>query len=312
MVAQVENVKQLISESLKTQSQEFLDLTNHVVGLLSSETGRVHDFEITGRLIQARPQFEAIVVGDLHGDLETLALILQTSDFLQKLQQGRRSILFFLGDYGDRGILSPEVYYVILKLKASFPSHVVLMRGNHEGPDDLQASPHDLPTYLHAKFGEQWSQIYSGLKRLNDQLYTSVIVEDSCVLLHGGVPSRARSLDDLAYAHVKHPQESHLEEILWSDPEEGIKGTRPSPRGAGRLFGQDVTEKFLRMLKVNVLIRGHEPAEPGYKINHGGKVLTLFSRKGEPYFNSSGAFLQFDLTEKIRDAFQLEHCVRQL
>ncbi len=48
------------------------------------------------------------------------------------------------------------------------------------------------------------------------------------------------------------------------------------------------------------------------KINHAGKILTLFSRKGEPYFNSSGAFLQFDLTEKIRDAFQLERSVKQL
>lgn len=312
MPTQVESVKQLIKESLKAEFQEFLEVTDHVVSLLSSETGRVDDFEVTGRLIQAHRQFEAIILGDLHGDLETLALILETSEFLQKAQQGQRSVLFFLGDYGDRGILSPEVYYVILKLKASFPNHVVLMRGNHEGPDDLQASPHDLPTYLHARFGVHWSEIHTGLKRLYGQLYTSVVIEDSCVLLHGGVPSRAKSLDDLAYAHIRHPQESHLEEILWSDPEEGMKGTCPSPRGAGKLFGQDVTEKFLEMLKVNVLVRGHEPAEPGYKINHAGKVLTLFSRKGEPYFNSCGAFLQFDTTERIRDAFQLERFVRTL
>jgi len=312
MPTEAQDVKQLIRESLKADFQEFLDLTDHVVSLLRSETDRFNSMEITGRLIQARPQFEAIVVGDLHGDLDTLALILETSEFLQKAQRDQRSVLFFLGDYGDRGILSPEVYYAVLKLKASFPSHVVLMRGNHEGPDDLLASPHDLPTYLRAKFGARWSEIYTGLKRLYPQLYTSVIIEDSYVLLHGGVPSRAKSLDDLAYAHTKHPQESHLEEILWSDPQESMKGTCPSPRGAGKLFGQDVTEKFLGMLKVNILIRGHEPAEPGYKINHAGKVLTLFSRKGEPYFNTRGAFLQFNTTERIRDAFQLERFVKQL
>lgn len=312
MSTRIADVKQLIKESLKADFNELLVLTSQVASLLSSETGRVEDFEITGRLIQARPRFEAIVVGDLHGDLETLALILEKSMFLQKAQRRERSLLFFLGDYGDRGMLSPEVYYVVLKLKASFPSHVVLMRGNHEGPDDLQASPHDLPTYLRAKFGTNWPDVYAGLQRLYAQLYTAVVIEDSCVLLHGGVPSRAKSLDDLAYAHIKHPRESHLEEILWSDPEEGMNGTRPSPRGAGRLFGQDVTEKFLRMLHVNILIRGHEPAELGYKINHAGKVLTLFSRKGEPYFNSQGAFLQFNATEKIQDAFQLEGYVNQL
>jgi protein phosphatase len=61
-----------------------------------------------------------------------------------------------------------------------------------------------------------------------------------------------------------------------------------------------------------VLIRGHEPADAGFKINHAGRVLTIFSRKGEPYFNSQGSFLQLDLTERISDAFQLERFVRQL
>ena len=122
----------------------------------------------------------------------------------------------------------------------------------------------------------------------------------------------AKSLEDLAYAHTKHPNESHLEEILWSDPEEGLKGTCPSPRGAGRLFGQDITERFLRILNSNVFIRGHEPADVGFKINHGGRILTLFSRRGEPYYNSQGAFLQFDLAEKIESAFQLRRFVKQL
>ncbi|MFX1301640.1 MAG: serine/threonine protein phosphatase, partial [Promethearchaeota archaeon] len=59
-------------------------------------------------------------------------------------------------------------------------------------------------------------------------------------------------------------------------------------------------------------IRGHEPADVGYKINHDGRVLTLFSRKGEPYFNSQGAFLQLNLADKIEDAFQLKRFMKQL
>jgi len=103
-----------------------------------------------------------------------------------------------------------------------------------------------------------------------------------------------------------------LEEILWSDPEEGIIGTYPSPRGAGKLFGEDVTAKFLRMLNVKVLIRGHEPSEAGYKINHHGKILTLFSRKGEPYFNNQAAYLQLDLTAKVGSAYQLKDSLSSL
>jgi len=150
------------------------------------------------------------------------------------------------------------------------------------------------------------------LKDLFNHLYTGVIIKDRCVMLHGGVPSKAKSLDDVANAHLKHPKESHLEEILWSDPEEGINGTYPSPRGAGRLFGQDITIKFLKMLNVNILIRGHEPADQGYKINHSGRVLTLFSRKGEPYFNRQAAYLTMDLSSPVGDAFQLKPFMRHL
>jgi len=311
MSPRLEDLDQLVDTALKVSLQEFVQLTNNVVELLSNETGLVGNLKINGRLVELPPKGEITVIGDLHGDLESLTQILKISDFLKKSQRGEQPVLIYLGDYGDRGLYSPEVYYVVLKLKVSFPENVVLMRGNHEGPDDLLAYPHDLPSHLHNRFGEKWSVAYLKLKELFNQLYNAVIVSHRCILLHGGVPSQARSLDDLAYAHLKHPGESHLEEILWSDPEEGIVGTYPSPRGAGNLFGEDVTMKFLETLNVDFLIRGHEPSDEGYKINHSGRVLTLFSRKGEPYFNSKAAFLQFELADSVRDVFELKRFVRQ-
>ncbi len=312
MASSLKNVQKLAAKSSEASLNEFVQLTTQVTTLLRNETGRVGSMTATGRLIRAPPEGEGIVVGDLHGDLETLLNILKASEFLQKADRNEHSLLVFLGDYGDRGIFSAEVYYIVLALKANFPEHVVLMRGNHEGPEDLLASPHDLPNHLQNRFGENWSEAYLKLKELFGHLYTGVVVGDRCILLHGGVPSAARAFGDVAYAHAKHPRESHLEEILWSDPEEGLKGTCPSPRGAGKLFGQDVTENFLKMMNVKVLIRGHEPADVGYKINHDGRVLTLFSRRGEPYFNNQGAFLKFTLAEKIEDAFQLKCFVKQV
>jgi protein phosphatase len=312
MAAQAKNVQELVKASLKANLDEFLQLTDNTVSLLRKEPNQGRTWRTTGRLIEMPTEGEAIVVGDLHGDLETLTQILDVSEFFQKAQNGKPSMLVFLGDYGDRGILSPEVYHVVMTLKTSFPERVILLRGNHEGPDDLLASPHDLPIHLHNKFGERSTEAYAKLKQLFSQLHTAVTIGESYILLHGGVPSQAKSRDDLAYAHVKHPRENYLEEILWSDPEESLKGTYPSPRGAGKLFGQDVTERFLKMMNAAILIRGHEPADTGFKINHAGRILTIFSRKGEPYFNSQGAFLQLDLTERIRDASELKRFVRQL
>jgi len=84
-----------------------------------------------------------------------------------------------------------------------------------------------------------------------------------------------------------------------------IKGVCTSPRGAGKLFGENVTNEVLRRFNTKILIRGHEPCEEGFKIDNNGKVLTLFSRKGPPYFNSYGAYLDVELSEKIENAEQL-------
>ncbi|MFQ5758051.1 MAG: metallophosphoesterase family protein [Candidatus Bathyarchaeia archaeon] len=301
----------LFDMAMKMEVDEFLQLVKDITQVLDNESGRVGSLKITGKLVSIPPVGEAIVVGDIHGDLQSLMYILKHSGFVEKAEKAENVFIVFLGDYGDRGPYSPEVYYVVLKLKQLFPEHVVLMRGNHEGPDDLLAYPHDLSTHLHRKFGEASSDAYKELRRFFDCLYNAVLIEDRYIILHGGVPSQASAIEDLAYAHMKHPGERHLEEILWSDPHEGIKGTYTSPRGAGRLFGEDVTDKLLKMLHVKVLIRGHEPSDEGFKINHSGKVVTLFSRRGPPYHNTYGAYLKLNLSDEVEDARQLTNCIHK-
>jgi hypothetical protein len=301
----VVTVSNLVKLAEEANVEEFLQLTKKAVQFLATENGRVGKLHIAGKLIEAPPMGEAFVVGDLHGDIESLTQFLEDSNFLRKVRSDEDALLIFLGDYGDRGSCSPEVYYVVLKLKEMFPEHVILMRGNHEGPDDLLASPHDLPTQLTRKFHDRGSEVYMKLRELFNHLYTGVFVKDRYVFLHGGAPSQATSINDIAFAHEKHSRERHLEEILWNDPWEGIKGTIASPRGAGRLFGEDITQKLLKMLGVKALIRGHESCEKGYKTNHNGKVITIFSRKGPPYRNKFGAFLRLDLSQKVETPKQL-------
>lgn len=302
----IENLDNLAKKAVEADIDEFVKLVEAVTELQANEHGRVGSIRVTGRLVNLMPEGEAVIVGDIHGDLESLVHILKVTDFIERVEKGEQCLLVFLGDYGDRGVHSPEVYYIVLRLKRTFPKNVVLMRGNHEGPEDILAYPHDLPNHLYMKFGENSSLVYVDLRKLFDGLHNAVLVEERYVLLHGGVPTHAKTLDDLAYAHEKHPRETHLEEILWSDPWEGLTGTCASPRGAGKLFGENETRRFLDMLNVKVLIRGHEPSQEGFKISHNGKILTLFSRRGPPYFNEQAAYLQLDLSYKAEDAFQLK------
>mgnify|MGYP000271122659 CR=1 FL=1 len=302
---------ELVEEALKTGADELVDLAENASPLLVR--GEIHrsGAEVIGRLIKLPRTGRAIVVGDIHGDIISLQHILRDSRFIERASSGEELWLVFLGDYGDRGQRSPEVYYVVLKLLEMFPERTVLLRGNHEGPNDILASPHDMPYHFIAKFGhEDGIRAYKAIRDLWDELYIAVLVEEAAVMLHGGAPSKARSLEDVAFAHEKHPREPHLEEILWSDPEEGITGALPSWRGAGCLFGPDITRRFLLTMDARALIRGHEPAELGYKFNHGGLVLTLFSRKGPPYFNEMAAYLELDLSMELSSAEDLKPFIR--
>jgi len=303
-------LSQIVKEAFEIDAEGFIQIVEHATNVLRNENGIIGNFNIMGRLIRLKPSGEALIISDLHGDVKSLIGILEKSGFLRRMSQ-KDAILIFLGDYGDRGDNSAEVYYTVLKLKLLFPEQVILMRGNHEGPEDLMASPHDLPYQFQTRFGEKWGEAYDRIQELFNSLYNAVLVEERYLIIHGGPPLKANTVEDLAYAHIKHPKESFLEDMLWSDPNERVAYAVVSPRGAGKLFGQKVTDEVLKKFGVQVLIRGHEPCEEGFKISHRGKVLTLFSRKGSPYFNSSGAYLDVRLAERIENAEQLKPYVHK-
>jgi len=280
----------------KSTQEEMHELIDNVLGKLKNERkekGRsaLHHLPSEGNVV---------IIGDLHGDLESLSFILKHSKF----STNRRDYLVFLGDYGDRGSHSAEVYFVILTLKKEFSDRVILLRGNHEFPSDLLVYPHDLPLRLVERYGSDGEEIYKKLRDMFGYFDNGVIVEGKYIMLHGGLPTGMKSLKDVAFAHRTHPSTSHLEEIIWSDPKDGIKGFYHSPRGAGRIFGKDVTERVLKMIGVKTLIRSHEACE-GVDVRHDGRILTIFSRKGPPYYNSHAAYLKLDLSEEAKDAYGL-------
>ncbi len=279
-------LRNIVENALSTSDTELSVLVRNVTSIQKQERsdGIAGDSIIDEGLVKLKHGRKLILVGDLHGDLQSLTTILQKSGFIDDLS----SIIIFLGDYGDRGQESVEVYYVTLYLKSRFSDRVILMRGNHEGPDDLPFLPHDLPDQINAKFGNAGSAIYQELRTLFDMMYHGVLLENSYLILHGGVPVNFGSTSEIAHASKTHPKVRYLEEILWNDPRE-MKGSEPSDRGYGRYFGKDVTERALKVTNTRALIRAHEPCN-GFRVNHDGLVLTLFSCKA-PYGNANASYL---------------------
>lgn len=270
------------------QASGFLELIEKVKNRLIEERKKSK-----GHVVELHSDERTLVaIGDLHGDLESLELILGNARPLKNKQ------LLFLGDYGDRGLFSPEVYFSILRLKEKFPK-TILLRGNHEFLPSLRVSPHDLPSSLKKKFPEKGDEIYLKIKELWNFLFHAAILPKKYLFLHGGIPSEAKTLEDFS-------SEKFLEEILWSDPSDEISDdVMKNPRGAGKLFGKNVSEKVLSSLGVKTLIRSHEPCDKGFKINHDGLVLTVFSRKGIPYWNEKAAYLEINLKGTVKDAYEL-------
>merc|ERR1711870_134076 len=104
--------------------------------------------------------------------------------------------------------------------------------------------------------------------------------------------------------------EGLMVEMLWSDPYPG-QGRAPSKRGVGIAFGEDVTSDFLQTNGLDLVIRSHEMCEEGYSVEHGGKLVTVFSAPNYcDQMGNKGAFIRLSgetLTPKFTSFSSVPH-----
>lgn len=230
---------------------------------------------------------EFTVCGDVHGQYYDLVNIFEKNGF-----PSEENPYLFNGDFVDRGSFSVEVILALFAWKLCFPRSVHLARGNHETRNMNK---------LYGFEGEV-------TKKYDEDLY-SLFCEAFCLLplahvlagkifcTHGGLFSRdGVTLDDLRAIDrdCEPPDEGLMTEMLWSDPQPG-RGRGASKRGVGVAFGADVTENFLRTNDLKMIVRSHEMKEEGYEVDHGGKLITVFSAPNYcDQMGNKGAFIRFD------------------
>ena len=78
------------------------------------------------------------------------------------------------------------------------------------------------------------------------------------------------------------PHEGLMSDLLWSDPEENIKGYCANPRGAGYTFGGDKVDEFCHNNQIDLVCRAHQLVTEGYKyiLNIGFYLRTNWSPYG--------------------------------
>ncbi|KDO21509.1 hypothetical protein SPRG_12473 [Saprolegnia parasitica CBS 223.65] len=223
------------------------------------------------------------IVGDLHGQLQDLFCI-----FLANGLPSHANMYLFNGDFVDRGVYGAEVVLTLLSFKLLYPNAVFLNRGNHESRNQNGWMGFEEEILLKYKSDDVKAQATTILERFQtcfDALPLAAVVLDKIFVVHGGLFGQPRvtiaDLDAIPRRrepplHSQHPQDKLFEELMWSDPRQ-IRGRQPSLRGAGVEFGDDVTVEFCATNKVALVIRSHECVPEGYAIQHGGRLITLFS-----------------------------------
>jgi diadenosine tetraphosphatase ApaH/serine/threonine PP2A family protein phosphatase len=115
------------------------------------------------------------------------------------------------------------------------------------------------------------------------------------LVLHGGIGDGSWDVRDIE-AHAPRPWADPNDpasaavpgwmfNMLWSDPSDtdavSQMGVHPSSRGAGRIvrFGEDVTRTFCARNGLGLIVRSHEMAQEGYKVQHSGRLVTVFSAR---------------------------------
>ncbi|EKE40071.1 hypothetical protein ENUP19_0353G0035 [Entamoeba nuttalli] len=243
-----------------------------------------------------------IVVGDIHGNFNDLIKIFESCGYPPTVNY------LFLGDYIDRGKNNVEVIVLLFILKINYPNSIYLLRGNHE--DEQVCICYGFFDEC-KKFTTKQKLVFDTFTKTFDCLPIAAIIEDKAFCIHGGISPKLNSLDTIINLQrpIKIQPNSLINDLLWSDPFiTECNGWETNPRGRGYLYGKDKVEEFLSKYNYDIIIRGHQVFEKGYKHLFNNHLLSLFSCSN-PFSTSNNSFaiLLFDskLNKNIK-TFKIE------
>ena len=146
--------------------------------------------------------------------------------------------------------------------------------------------------------------VWQALTDLFDYMPIAAVIEDKILCMHGGLSPNLETLDSfraLGSTRIQEtPHDGPLTDTLWSDPDDaGNPGWGVSPRGAGFLFGEDVSQNFLHTNGLELIARAHQLVMDGYNWSHGKRVVTIFSAPNYCYrCGNQAAIMELDETLK--------------
>ena len=199
---------------------------------------------------------------------------------------------FVQGDFVDRGYNSVETMTLLLLLKARFPHRITLLRGNHESRQITQV--YGFYDECQRKYGN--ANPWKYCTELFDWCPLAALVDGNVLCVHGGLSPDVRTIDQMRMIDRKMeiPHEGDFCDLMWSDPDD-IDTWAVSPRGAGWLFGAQVTHEFNQINGLELICRAHQLVQEGYKYLFSDALVTVWSAPNYCYrCGNVAAILQLD------------------
>ncbi|RNF23677.1 putative serine/threonine protein phosphatase [Trypanosoma cruzi] len=211
------------------------------------------------------------ICGDIHGQFPDLLHLLALAGEISATSMH----YIFLGDLVDRGFNSVEVVTFLFLMKVRYPEKITLIRGNHETRQVSTA--YGFYDECNRKF--KTAEVWRHCTDVFDCLPIGALVEGRALCIHGGLSPDVNTIDNIHLLQRKQeiPTEGALADLVWSDPG-NIEGWGISQRGAGHLFGANVTREFLYRNGLNLLARAHQLVQKGFKYHFDEEfVCTVWS-----------------------------------
>jgi hypothetical protein len=250
------------------------------------------DGHVHAHPVAAGETYELTVLGDLHGCYSCLKGALLQSDFFAKVEAYRKDRsrpnpkLVLLGDYIDRGLFSYNgILRTVMQLYLAAPDHVYMLRGNHE-----YYIEHRGRIYGGVKPAEAINSLVGHMPGEMFQAYMhffedipNILLFDRTIFVHAGIPrdtTMAEKYKDLA--SLNDPEIRF--QMLWSDPSSADSiPDELQAQNARFPFGRLQFDRFMSRLGLNMMVRGHEKIDEGFKSIYPEQsiaLLNLFSAGG--------------------------------